>query len=247
MSKVPVIRYNESKTFIFPMFDFNDQATGARLTPSSRPLQLGSEGFWACYGISATMCNPQDVNLGFADGTDINIQILALNKQKYFGQQYFFTYANNFALNGAPIEHVAGKYGNPYWFNYPIILEPGSRLVLMASQFSGSTPSCRQPLYVALHCILTKEPTPNLTMASYQHQVSDHGGKPYFLSTKFVFSGAAGNNLLRGQSRTIPSPMNVKSDFLLDSITVRSAQQTSTFINTMDPRRWEPEVMFNIR
>lgn len=237
--QTPQIHINESRTFIFPVFDFNGVASGAALSAGSQiPLQLGSEGYWAVYGLSATMCTTADVT-GLINGSNINIQILDIQKEKYF-----FAMGNNFALNGVPIEAVAGKYGNPSYFNYPRILAPGSRLLLYASQTSGFTPTTRSPLYVAVHCVLMDKPVENMTMPSQAYDVKNHEGEPFSFNTKFGFSN---NNLLVNLSRLVSSPLNAKTTFYIDSVTARSSLLTTAFINTIDPRQQEPEILLTMR
>jgi hypothetical protein len=238
--KTPVIRKGESKIIAFPVFDFNGQAASSNLTAGSATVTLGAEGWWAVYGISATGCIGPDGSL--ASGSDMNIQILDLEKNRYL-----FTYASNFALTGAPIEHVAGKWGNPHFLGYPWIFAPGTRLMLYASHNGQSTPTARSPLYVVLHAVLTDRPVEPATMGSFGRQMMDNQGEPYAMSTKFVFSGAAGNNFLNGQSRTNPSPINRDLDFFINSITARYSGFTQAYLNTVDPRVQELELLMNMR
>ncbi len=235
----PVISFNESKVAAFPVYDFNGQPASSNLTALQTPLQLGNEGHWMVMGISATLCTSAST---IADGTNINIQIRDIDENKDF-----FTYTQAYALTGAPIEHVAGKYGNPRWFNYPRILKPGTRLVLYASHQANGTPNLRSPMYVCLHLVLTKDPIPNLVLGSFQSQVEDNAGIPFELTTKFVLSGAAANNLLPGMTRSQQSPMNRDLDFYLNSITARSTFLTTAYINTVDPRYAETELLCSFR
>lgn len=238
----PIIRFGESRILSFPMFDFNGQASSTNLTAGTTTLTLGTEGWWAIYGISATGCLGAD-GTSLATGSNMNIQILDVNANKYF-----FTYASNWALTGAPIEHVAGKYGNPHWLGYPMIFAPGTRLLLYASQTSGSTPSTRSPLYVALHAVLTSKPIPGATLGSFQKQTEENSGAAYAMTTKMVFSGAAANNLLLNQSRTNASPINRDLDFYVNSIVCRNSTIMSTsYQNSVDPRSQEVEILLSVR
>ncbi len=152
MSQVPSISFAETRLYPFPVHDFNGQASGAQLTPSGFELQLGTEGYWALFGISGTMCFPGGEG-GLFDGSDININIYNITQGTWL-----FNQTQDYQIFGSPIEHVAGKWGNPCWFDFPKTYKPGDRLMLYASQFSGATPTDRSPLYVMLHMVLTKEP-----------------------------------------------------------------------------------------
>ncbi len=225
------------------MFDFNGQASGAVLKPGLTTLQLGTEGFWAIYGLSACTCDSDQGGLN--DGTNINIQILDVLKN-----DYFFNYSQDYALNGAPLEHVAGKWGNVHWLDYPKIMAPGTRMMLYGSQFSGDPCNGRSPLYVAVHAVLTREPVPNMSMGSGQSQITDASGEPFSFSTKFVFSGGT-NSLAVGASRTQSSPLNGRTAFFIDSITLRGNDddniESLDWIHSVDPRRHEYEIMLGVR
>ncbi len=238
--KNPVIRVFESRSMVFPLYDFNGQASLPILRPGVAPLVMGTEGNWLIYGASATTC-PAAGGGGLATGTNINIQVRDVDQGKDL-----FTYAQDWALIGAPIEHVCGKYGNPHWFNYPFFFKGGTRLMLYASQFSGNAVTDRSPLYVVLHGVLVKNEIAGQTLGSWQKQVSDASGEAYAMTAKFLFNGAA-NNLPVGQSRTITAPMARNVEFFVDSICGRSELLTDQYINTVDPRQNEPEVLMAIR
>ncbi len=238
--KTPVIRINETRSMVFPVYDFNGQPSAPILRPGLAPLVLGTEGNWLIFGASATACPPA-AGGGLATGTNINIQIRDVDKNRDF-----FTYAQDWALNGAPVEHVCGKYGNPHWFNYPFFFKGGTRLMLYASQFSGNQVTDRSPLYVVLHGVLVNNEIAGQTLGSWQKQVSDASGEAYAMTTKFLFS-PTGQNLAVGQSRTLTAPMSRNVEFFVDSICARSTDMTDQYINTVDPRVHEPEILMSIR
>ncbi len=242
MSQLATLRYGQSVSLVFPAFNFAGQASGPLLTPGTSPLNFGTEGYWLCYGVSATLIKPDDEEGSLPNGSDVNIQIFDVLKG-----ENFFNYSQNYALNGAPIEHVAGKWGNPLFFNYPKVIAPGSRLMLYASQFSGNTPSqdIDSLMYVVLHCILTKEPVKNLVMQSFGRQMEDLSGEPFSFSTKFPFTV---NPLLSGGQRALSSPMNSTSAFYIDAISVRNADLVpSDWIHSVDPRQQEANFYLSIK
>lgn len=245
------IQFGEARTFCFPMLDFNgippatlSSGGVSNLTgeyPNGETLVLGNEGYWKIWGISATMCNSTGGG-GLADAANISIQIYDVGTGKEF-----FTIDTQGNQNGtnavqaAPIEAVAGKWGNPKLFRWPKLFSPGTQLKLKAAHGGASTPTQRSPLYVVIHAQLIKDPAPSL--ANAQEKMS-FKGEPTAFAQQFVLGGAG---LAFNAETSLESPLNVKNDLLITGVCVRNSNLLPTaFINSIDPRRQEVELLVNI-
>ena len=233
------------------MFDFANivpnslSMSGVSMTPTDKStafqgagtLILGNEGWWRIWGIMATRTQQADENLGMPDNTNINIQIFnAMTNKEWFNLDINDERTGVHNL-GAPLAHVAGKWGNPKLLPSPIVCAPGQQLYIKCAHSSATTPTASVPLYVALYAQLQSSPTAQETYTPR--------GEPIVIPLKFPFSTT---NLVRNNSATLQEQLGWDGDVLISQIMVRSADIFSaSFTQSISPLLISSEVMLSLK
>ncbi len=147
---------------------------------------------------------------------------------------------NNQPNLGAPVELVAGKWGNPKLLKWPKIVPPGHELYLKMVHYGNLTPDVLCPVYVTLIAQLVSSP------AAVEDRA--YRGTPIIIPQRFDFTDT---HLDLYQSKVIESQINAKGDLLLDSLCTRHENDSivdgSEWKNSWDPRQWEQEIMLKLR
>lgn len=220
----------ETRLFIFPTFDFNGVASGTFNAGPGVPLTLPTDGEWVCWGVVATLLNG-----GLASGTNIDYNIYDPVRSKYW-------YSGGASSDGVgmPVELTAGKCGNIHYFDIPQPLAPGARLVLYASQSSGSTPSSSSPFALALLCSLVPKglKAKDLSLESFGEAVKNRQGNMYKVKAPFNFSTT---NLADQRSLSKQIPLNKDSALLVTGITARYTPNSDK-----DPRVSENNILVQL-
>lgn len=211
---------DETRLFMFPMFDFNGQPANQVVGAGGTPLQLPTDGEWLCFGVVATRLSPSVL----PSGTNINFNIYDAGKSAYW-------FSGGSSNDGAtvPLELASGKGGNIHYFDTPKLCSPGQRLVLYASH-EGAQPAGTSPLVVGLICSLVPKGASarNITLESFSEAVKNREGDMYKIRALFPF---ANNNLADQASRRVQVPLNKDEALLVTGITARY-----TLNDDKDPR-----------
>lgn len=245
------ITFGETRVYTFPMFDFgNIPPNSLSLTneimqptdkstafPAGGTLILGDEGWWRILGIVATRTEQSDTSTGLTNGTNVNIQIFDAMTNKPWFQLDVNDERAGITNQGAPLEHVAGKWGQPKLLPTAIVCPPSTQLYLKALHTQATAPTASVPMWVSIYAQLQSSPTSN---ENYKPV-----GEPVVMPFSFNF---ATTNLARNVTATREVQMDWDSDVLIDKILVRSTDVFSTsFADSWDPRRISPEILLSLK
>ena len=233
MATESYISVNESHAFVFPVLDFNGQASGTIF--AGTPLKLPSEGDWWCWGVVATRVATGAVG-ELASGSMWNLNIWDPGLS-----QYWWTGGSLDANQVLPITSVAGKAGNPGFFTEPKLIKAGSTLVPYVSQTSGGTPSGSSQAYVCLIVTLASSSTGGLPiMPSLDSFVNQNKGAHY---KALVKAGFAASSLAVGATRQFTLPLNKESAYIISQLNTDLKATDTTF---MDPTISDQGVLVNM-
>lgn len=243
MAKVTGTFYGESRAFVYPLMDLNGVAPFAQVTPTEggSPLQLTNEGdnsWWRIYGHSACYCTP--ATGGLASGTLFNMQIKREDTGEDMTRSARFSPnpVNNVNL-GPPLEHVAGKAGNPGFMAYAWDEPAGTRLIPLVSHQNATTPTGRSPLYMVAHASLMKNKklaakqqlgSKNAQQIRYRGQWRYWTGRFDFTTTSLAING----------SDALTININTNQYLLIDTLWCRAVQ-----LGEASPNVWLPNDPFN--
>lgn len=246
MAQVQGTFYGESRVFGYPLIDFNGVPANTPTTPTqgNSPLQLTTEGDWLLYGHSAVMCTPAAG--GLPNNTLVNLQVVRQDTGAQLvrlGQQNSVPSAN--VPVGAPLEHVAGKAGDPAYFSYSLELPGGTRLVPQVVHKAAATPTGRSPLYLVAHALLRKPDGPRIDIGSKEEQQSVYRGEWTYFTGALNYSAAAPLAVNAGDSITIP--INTTQYFFIDSLWCRAANAQLGPNSDLNPLTQEDELLVSLK
>lgn len=248
MAQVQGTFYGESRVFAYPLMDLKDVPANTPVTPTpgGAPLQLTNEGDWLLYGHSAVTCTA--ASGGLPDATLLNLQVV---RQDTGAQLVRLAQQNPApAANipvGAPLEHVAGKAGNPGYFSYSLEVPGGTRLIPQVAHQAAATPTGRSPLYLVAHALLRKPDGPRIDIGSKEEQQSVYRGEWTFFTGKLNYSNSSPLPVNSGDNLTIP--INTTQYFFIDSLWCRSSNGSGSFYpnNELNPLINEHELLVSIK
>lgn len=218
-----LLRYWETVMWQFPVFDFNGVAANSLTAVSGGQgvLNLGQDGHWAVWGMSATAC--QSGSGGLANKTGAMINIYDVGQRKFW-----FTPSTNYAPIGVPLESQAGKGGDPKWWPNPRILSPGTRLQLYMAHTASSTPTGYSPYYVTLFTTLlppsvTSADAAKLALRPMLMDVKMKGAESQAVTLKYAFGTT---NLAVNANQPANVPLDANTAFLINEISCRVGTNT---------------------
>jgi len=244
VAKVSGTFFGESRLFAYPMMDFNGVAPLTPVTPTIQgaPLQLTDElgdnsTSWRIYGHSAVM--PTAAAGGLPDLTPVNLQI----KRQDTGELWVrdnaqsAAPATNISL-GAPLEHLAGKAGNPAYMSYAWDTPAGTRLIPIVAHQAVATPTGRSPLYLVAHATLARgNAAARVQLGSKNKQQMTYRGHWTSFTARLNY---AANNLPINASDQITMQISTRQYFFVDSLWCRAITNVDA-----GPNIWLPNSPFN--
>jgi hypothetical protein len=252
MAEVEGIFFGESRVFAFPFMDLNGLAPNGLSQQASNqvPMQFGNEGHWNLYGLSAM--RGVEAAGGVPNNTPINLQIVRQDT----GEEFFRQSNQNIPL-GAPLEHVAGKAGNPGYMSYAKLMPPGVKLIPYVAQLGAATPTGRTPLYVVAHAALvknpTKQPAPGTDLGlATQFQIGSKEAQQSLYRGRYVwyhgvFNFSALDTLAINGTRDITVPIALKEYFFCDTILCRMVNAQLGPVSSLNPLQVEDEILMSLR
>ena len=256
MAKVTGTFYGESRIFAYPLMDFNGVQPLSPVTPTlgGSPLQLTDEGdgsSWRIFGHSAVLAT--SAAGGLPDTTPINLQIKRQDTGELWVRDSSSTPlpSTNVAL-GAPLEHLAGKAGNPGYMSYAWEVPAGTRLVPIVAHNAAATPTGRSPLYLAAHCALRRGPMASkIQLGSKNKQQMTYRGHWTSFTGKLTYTAGAPLPINSGDTLTIQ--INTTQYFFVDSLWCRAVKINTDAPNiylpnnALNPQVFEDELLVSLR
>jgi hypothetical protein len=260
MSKVTGTFYGESRVFAYPLLDFNGVPPLTPTTPTTgndqAALQLTNEGgqegsSWRIFGHSAVMCTPG--NGGLPDGTPVNLQIQRQDTQQlWVGSSAINSQPTNNADLGAPLEHLAGKAGNPAFFSYAKSVPYGTRLIPKVAHQAAATPTGRSPLYLVAHAALSRggPGAQKMQIGSRNFQQMQYRGEWIYYTARLPYSSSA--PLAVNTGATITMPIAVRQYFFVDTLWCRAVATIDGSpvylpLDQLNPQVTEDEILVSLR
>jgi hypothetical protein len=221
MAQVQGVFYGESRIFGYPLIDLANVPPNVPTTPTQggAPLQFTNEGDWLLYGHSAVTCN--SALGGLPDRTPINLQVVRQDTGAQLvrvGQQAQVPSQN--VQRGAPLEHLAGKAGDPAYMSYSLELPGGTRLTPQVTHEAAATPTGRSPLYIVAHALLRKPAGPKIEIGSKEAQQQVYRGEYTYFTGRLNYSAASPLPINAGDVITLP--INTTQYFFIDSLWCRA-------------------------
>lgn len=246
MAQVQGTFYGESRVFGYPLIDLANVPPNVPTQPTqgNAPLQLTTEGDWLLYGHSAVVCTPAAG--GLPNNTLLNLQVVRQDTGAQLvrlGQQNSVPSAN--VPVGAPLEHLAGKAGDPAYFSYSLELPGGTRLSPQVTHKAAATPTGRSPLYLVAHALLRKPDGPKIEIGSKEEQQSVYRGEWTYFTGALNYSAGSPLAVNAGDSLTIP--INTTQYFFIDSLWCRAANATLGPNSALNPLVQEDEILVSLK
>lgn len=246
MAQIQGTFYGESRVFGYPLIDLANVPPNVPTTPTQggSPLQLTNEGDWLLFGHSAVTCAP--ALGGLPTNTPINLQIVRQDTGAQLvrlGQQSQVP-ATNVPL-GAPLEHLAGKAGDPGYMSYSLELPAGTRLTPQVIHQAAATPTGRSPLYLVAHALLRKPAGPKVEIGSKEEQQQVYRGEYTFFSGRLNYS--PGSPLAVNAGDVVTIPINTTQYFFIDSLWCRAHNATLGPVDPLNPLTHEDELLVSLK
>jgi hypothetical protein len=246
MAQVQGTFYGESRVFAYPFIDLNGVPPGVPTTPTQggAPLQLTNEGDWLLFGHSAVTCPPAAG--GLPTGTPINLQVVRQDTGAQLvrvGQQGQTAQTN--VPVGAPLEHMAGKAGDPAYMSYSLELPGGTRLTPQVTHAAAATPTGRSPLYIVGHALLRKPAGSKIEIGSKEEQQQVYRGEYTYYTGRLNYTPGAPLAVNSGDVLTLP--INTTQYFFIDSLWCRARNATLGPVDPLNPLVHEDELLVSLK
>jgi hypothetical protein len=248
MAKREGIFYGEGRVYAFPPLDLNGVPanTLSQVGKGKSPLQFAMDGAWGIYGYSGMYATP--ASGGVPSGTPVNFNIRDQNTSENYVR------ASNLNVDlGGPIEHIVGKAGNPAYYSWPKVVEPGARLYpwigWIDNTGSPATITGRSPWYVVAHSqLLRPGMAAAIPIGSRAFQLESYGGVYAWYTGTFPFNNItqAGNLAVNGND-TLSIPISGKRYFFVDSLWCRTQNEAMGPTSDINPLIAEHELLVSVK